>query len=73
MFNTIQTKDAKNTLRPMSLHYHDNAFFRLHFGYHAYGVFGATPVDMMHSFRKGIVHYVLDIFLINLLPVKKMY
>jgi len=47
-----------------SQHQVDNAFIHMPLADPQYGIFGATPVDTMHAFRKGIIEsttcYIID-------------
>ena len=54
-----------------SQHKLDNAFDDIVFADPARGIFGATPVETMHSFRKGIIENVTLFVLANVPPSKK--
>jgi len=44
-------------------HIPDHAFRDLDFGNNKFGIYGATPSDMLHGIKLGIVEYVLEVFL----------
>jgi hypothetical protein len=53
-----QEKEMKEyiaALDAMSAHHCDNAFFDIKFGHNPFGIMLATPSDMMHLFKSGIV------------------
>ena len=61
----------KETRKQWSQHEVDNAFNRVVFADPDRGIFGATPVETMHAFRKGVVEYVTKFVLENVPASKK--
>jgi hypothetical protein len=66
VFNRVQTmKDlyalgetAENGLNSISQHYLKNAMHQVCFGGSILGVYGCTPMDLMHSLQHGIYMYI---------------
>jgi hypothetical protein len=54
-----------------SQHQVNNAFNSIVFADPVRGIFGATPVETMHAFRKGILEHVTYLVLTNVPPSKK--
>lgn len=54
-----------------SQHQVDNAFNGIEFADPVRGIFGATPVETMHAFRKGVIENVTFLVLDNVPPSKK--
>ena len=61
-------KQKTDELKLLFQHNMDLAFFHTDFGANSHGIFGATPVDMLHTFRLGIVKYIITIFYKNSHP-----
>ncbi len=40
----------------------DSPFNNLHFGYTRQGIYGATPLDMMHCSEEGLMRYLISVF-----------
>jgi hypothetical protein len=57
-----EMKEYMATLDAMSAHRCDNAFFDIKFGHNPFGITLATPSDMMHLFKSGIVKCVCQTF-----------
>jgi hypothetical protein len=55
-------KEYIATLDAMLAHHCDNAFFDIKFGHNPFGIMLATPLDMMHLFKSGIVKRVCQTF-----------
>jgi hypothetical protein len=55
-------KEYMATLDAMSAHHCDNPFFDIKFGHNPFGITLATPLDMMHLFKLGIVKRVCQTF-----------
>ena len=54
-----------------SQHGLDNAFQHVEMADPDRGIFGATPVETLHAFHKGLVEMVTHIVIDNVLPSKK--
>ena len=39
-----------NQLKSVTVHKHDNVFFKLHFGYNKHGMYSTTPTDIIYAF-----------------------
>ena len=57
-----EMKEYMAALDAMSAHHCDNAFFDIKFGHNPFGITLATPSDMMHLFKLGIVKHVCQMF-----------
>jgi len=58
----MPTKDeAISKLESLSQHMHINAFCELNMGNNARGIFGATPIDLMHAFQHGVLERMLKV------------
>jgi hypothetical protein len=57
-----EMKQYMAALDAMSAHHCDNAFFDIKFGHNPFGITLATPLDMMHLFKSGIVKHVCQTF-----------
>jgi hypothetical protein len=57
-----EMKEYMATLDAMLAHCCDNAFFDIKFGHKPFGIMLATPSDMMHLFKSGIIKCVCQIF-----------
>jgi hypothetical protein len=55
-------KEYMAALDAMSAHCCDNAFFDMKFSHNPFGITLATPSDMMHLFKSGIVKRVCQMF-----------
>jgi hypothetical protein len=55
-------KEYMAALDAMLAHHCDNAFFDMKFGHNPFGIMLATPLDMMHLFKSGIVKHVCQTF-----------
>jgi len=53
--HTIATNSTIDYRKRWSQHQLENAFIEMPLADPVYGIFGATPVDTMHAFRKGII------------------
>jgi len=51
-------------LQQMSTHIHESAFQNIWFGANPYGIYGAVPSDLMHTFLHGIIPYVIKTIII---------
>ena len=60
--NRNDARAARKKLDAMTQHVCDLAPFQLSFGGDPTGVFGCTPVHMMHAFLEGILKYALVAF-----------
>jgi hypothetical protein len=54
-----------------SQHHLDNAFHHVVFGDPTRGIFGATPVETMHGYQKGMIEVVTFMILDNIPPRQK--
>jgi hypothetical protein len=57
-----EMKEYMAALDAMSAHRCDNAFVDIKFGHNPFGITLATPLDMMHLFKPGIVKRVCQTF-----------
>jgi hypothetical protein len=57
-----EMKENMAALVAMLAHHCDNAFFNIKFGHNPFGITLATPSDMMHLFKLGIVKCVFQTF-----------
>jgi hypothetical protein len=57
-----EMKEYMATLDAMLAHRCDNTFFDIKFGHNPFGITLATPSDMMHLFKSGIVKRVCQTF-----------
>jgi hypothetical protein len=57
-----EMKEYMAALDAISAHHCDNAFFDMKFGHNPFGITLATPSDMMHLFKYGIVKCVFQMF-----------
>jgi hypothetical protein len=57
-----EMKENMAALVAMLAHHCDNAFFDIKFGHNPFGITLATPSDMMHLFKLGIVKCVFQTF-----------
>ena len=63
MMEVIERGD-KDELNKLSQHYIPyHAFRNIDFGENPYGIYGATPNDILHGIKLGVIHYVLEIFI----------
>ena len=69
MHQISQSDQATRT--QWSQHQVNNAFNSIVFADPVRGIFGATPVETMHAFRKGILEHVTYLVLTNVPPSKK--
>jgi hypothetical protein len=58
----MEMKEYMAALDAMSAHPCDNVFFDIKFGHNPFGITLATPSDMMHLFKSGIVKCVSQTF-----------
>ena len=60
---------AQKWLNEMSTHAVRNAFRNVNFGGDVRGIYGATPVDLMHAFNEGVLKYCMEA-IFDLIPPK---
>ena len=71
---TIIQNGDKQQLTKLSQHkipYH--AFQNIDFGVNIHGIYGATPNDILHGLKLGIIHYIMEVFLTNLKETASNY
>lgn len=71
MHEIEQDEENEETRKQWSQHRIQNAFVDIPFADPERGIFGATPVETMHAFRKGVVEKVTRLILDNVPPSKK--
>jgi hypothetical protein len=64
-------RSKKATRKLWSQHQVDNAFNHVRFADPKRGIFGATPIETMHAFRKGVIENVTFLVLDNVPASKK--
>jgi Plavaka transposase len=69
--NLIACSPDTNLRQRWSQHKLDNAFQHVEFGDPTRGIFGATPVETMHGYRKGMIEVVTFMVLENVPTSKK--
>jgi hypothetical protein len=69
--DVIAKSKDDNIRKQWSQHKLDNAFGRIVFADPERGIFGATPVETMHAFRKGVIEKVTKLVLESLPASKK--
>ena len=52
-------KDSKKYLQQHCCHETKNAFVGIEFGANPHGIYGASPVDMMHAHLEGMLKYTI--------------
>jgi hypothetical protein len=63
MMTLIQNNNKKE-LASISQHYIPNHAFReINFGANSHGIYAATPNDMLHGIKLGLISYMMEIFL----------
>jgi hypothetical protein len=62
MLHLKQRKQYLAALDGMSVHHCKNAFFDIWFGHNPFGIMLATPSDMMHLYKSGILKQVCQSF-----------
>ena len=67
----IARSEDDDTRKRWSQHKLDNAFAHIEFADPERGIFGATPVETMHAFRKGVIEKVTKLVLDSLPASKK--
>ncbi len=66
----IARSEDDETRKRWSQHKLDNSFVHIQFADPERGIFGATPVETMHAFRKGVIEKVTTLVLESL-PASK--
>ncbi len=66
-----QLEGYLDTLRSISIHRHHNAFATAEFCDSKHGIFGSTPVDLLHAFLLGILKLLITVFTDQMRPVMK--
>ena len=62
MMTVIENRDQQE-LKDLSQHYiPEHAFKQVDFGENPHGIYGATPNDILHGLKLGIIHYIMEIF-----------
>jgi hypothetical protein len=69
--DVIARSEDDDTRKRWSQHKLDNAFAHIEFADPERGIFGATPVETMHAFRKGVIEKVTKLVLDSLPASKK--
>jgi hypothetical protein len=69
--DVIARSEDDDTRKWWSQHKFDNAFALIEFAHPERGIFGATPVETMHAFRKGVIEKVIKLVLVSLPASKK--
>lgn len=62
MMNVIDRADKLELKEYSQQFLPDHAFRNIDFGSNRHGVFGATPNDVLHGIKLGLINYVLEIF-----------
>ena len=63
MMKIIERGDKEELALYSQQHIPNHAFMHIDFGANRHGVFGATPNDVLHGIKLGIIQYILEIFL----------
>jgi len=63
MMNVIERGDKDELLNYSQHHIPLHAFRNIDFGSNRHGIYGATPNDVLHGMKLGIIKYVMEIFL----------
>ena len=62
MMTVIENRDQQE-LKDFSHHYiPEHAFKQADLGENPHGIYGATPNDILHGLKLGIIHYIMEIF-----------
>jgi hypothetical protein len=69
--SAVREEAAKLRLKEMSCHLLRNAFDNVCFGGDPRGIYGATPIDLMHAFNEGVLKYCMESFFLKVTPSRK--
>ena len=71
---TVIQNGNKQQLTKLSQHKIPNhAFQNIDFGVNIHGIYGATPNDILHGLKLGIIHYIMEVFLTDLKETASNY
>jgi len=62
MMEVIESQDKKELNKLSQQHIPNHAFCNIDFGENPYGIYGATPNNILHGIKLGIIHYMLESF-----------
>ena len=65
MMDVIDRGDKGELSRYSQHRIPDHAFRYIDFGRNKHGIYAATPNDILHGIKLGVIHYALDVFLTN--------
>ena len=68
MMEAVLKRNDDAELKELSQYHVDNAFSRLMLPVDDYGIWGATPTDLMHALPLGIFKYCLEIIITDSMP-----
>ena len=63
MMDIIERGEKEELMKYSQQHIPLHAFRNINFGSNPHGIYGATPNDILHGVKLGIIKYVLEIFL----------